>query len=68
MTRLDSEGRIVTLDPQDRGLWDRREIAEGVRVLQSALTMLTEERHPGPLPGRGRIAALHDDAAMRRFG
>ena len=35
--RLDAEGRIVTLDRQDRGLWDTREIAEGVRVLQSAL-------------------------------
>src|SRR3954454_19306626 len=30
--RFDSEGRIVTLDRQDRGLWDTREIAEGVRV------------------------------------
>src|ERR687885_225990 len=26
--RFDSEGRIVTLDRQDRGLWDTREIAE----------------------------------------
>src|SRR5436190_20013187 len=34
--RLDHEGRIVTLDRQDRSLWDTREIAEGVRVLQSA--------------------------------
>ena len=37
--RLDSEGRIVTLDRLDRGLWDTREIAEGVRVLQSALAV-----------------------------
>src|SRR5919108_137355 len=37
--RLDSKGRIVTLDRQDRGLWDTREIAEGVRVLQSALAV-----------------------------
>ena len=36
---VDPEGRIVTLDRQDRGLWDRREITEGVRVLQSALAM-----------------------------
>src|SRR5919202_352552 len=35
--RFDSQGRIVTLDRQDRGLWDARKIAEGVRVLQSAL-------------------------------
>jgi len=41
--RLDSEGRIVTLDRQDRELWDTREIAEGVRVLQSALA----SRRPG---------------------
>ena len=26
---FDAEGRIVTLDRQDRGLWDTREIAEG---------------------------------------
>jgi predicted RNA polymerase sigma factor len=28
--RLDPVGWIVTLDRQDRGLWDTREIAEGV--------------------------------------
>jgi predicted RNA polymerase sigma factor len=61
--RLDSEGRIVTLDRQDRGLWDRREIVEGVRVLQSALAMQTEERHPGRYEVEAAIAALHDDAA-----
>ena len=61
--RLDSAGRIVTLDRQDRGLWDTREIAEGVRVLQSALTMQTEERRPGRYQVEAAIAALHDDAA-----
>ncbi len=56
--RFDNQGRIVTLDLQDRALWDTREIAEGVRVLQSAA-----------LDQRGRyqieaaIAAIHDDAA-----
>src|SRR5919109_458109 len=57
--RLDSEGRIVTLDRQDRGLWDTREIAEGVRVLQSALAA----RRPGRYQIEAAIAALHDDAA-----
>jgi RNA polymerase sigma factor (sigma-70 family) len=57
--RLDSEGRIVTLDRQDRGLWDTREIAEGVRVLQSALAM----DRPGRYQVEAAIAALHDDAA-----
>src|SRR5438309_738140 len=57
--RLDSEGRIVTLDRQDRGLWDTREIAEGVRVLQSALAV----RRPGRYQIEAAISALHDDAA-----
>jgi RNA polymerase sigma factor (sigma-70 family) len=61
--RLDAEDRIVTLDRQDRTLWDTREIAEGVRVLQSALAMQTEERRPGRYQVEAAIAALHDDAA-----
>jgi RNA polymerase sigma factor (sigma-70 family) len=61
--RLDPQGRIVTLDRQDRGLWDTRQIAEGVRVLQSALAMQTEERPPGRYQIEAAIAALHDDAA-----
>ncbi|HEY6730609.1 MAG TPA: sigma-70 family RNA polymerase sigma factor [Solirubrobacterales bacterium] len=60
--RLDSDGRIVTLDQQDRGLWETREIAEGVRVLQSALAVQTEERRPGRYQVEAAIAALHDDA------
>ncbi|HEY6761487.1 MAG TPA: sigma-70 family RNA polymerase sigma factor [Baekduia sp.] len=57
--RLDADGRIVTLDRQDRGLWDTREIAEGVRVLQSALAV----QRPGRYQVEAAIAALHDDAA-----
>jgi predicted RNA polymerase sigma factor len=57
--RFDAQGRIVTLDRQDRGLWDTREIAEGVRVLQSALAL---ERR-GRYQIEAAIAALHDDAA-----
>ncbi|HWM09398.1 MAG TPA: sigma-70 family RNA polymerase sigma factor [Solirubrobacteraceae bacterium] len=57
--RFDSEGRIVTLDRQDRGLWDTREIAEGVRVLQSALA----SQRPGRYQIEAAISALHDDAA-----
>jgi RNA polymerase sigma factor (sigma-70 family) len=57
--RLDSAGRIVTLDRQDRGLWDPREIAEGVRVLQAALAV----QRPGRYQVEAAIAALHDDAA-----
>jgi RNA polymerase sigma factor (sigma-70 family) len=57
--RLDGQGRIVTLDRQDRGRWNTREIAEGVRVLQSALAL----QHPGRYQIEAAIAALHDDAA-----
>jgi RNA polymerase sigma factor (sigma-70 family) len=57
--RVDSEGRIVTLDRQDRSLWDTRAIAEGVRVLQSALAL----ERPGRYQIEAAIAALHDDAA-----
>ncbi len=61
--RLDPQGRIITLDRQDRGLWDTREIAEGVRVLQSALAAQTADRRPGRYQVEAAIAALHDDAA-----
>jgi RNA polymerase sigma factor (sigma-70 family) len=61
--RLDAEGRIVTLDQQDRGLWDKREIAEGVRVLQSALATQTGDQRPGRYQIEAAIAALHDDAS-----
>ena len=57
--RFDADGRIVTLDRQDRGLWDTREIAEGVRVLQTALAVQRRGRYQI----EAAIAALHDDAA-----
>jgi predicted RNA polymerase sigma factor len=57
--RLDSAGRLVTLDRQNRRLWDTREIAAGVRVLQSALAAA----RPGRYQIEAAIAALHDDAA-----
>lgn len=61
--RFDSEGRIITLDRQDRSLWDTREIAEGVRILQSALVTQTGERPPDRYQIEAAITALHDDAA-----
>jgi RNA polymerase sigma factor (sigma-70 family) len=57
--RFDSDGRLVTLDRQDRSLWTIREIAEGVRVLQTALAA----QRPGRYQAEAAIAALHDDAA-----
>ena len=57
--RTDATGRLVPLDEQDRTLWDRAQIAEGVVVLQGALA---EDRR-GPYQLQAAIAALHDDAA-----
>jgi predicted RNA polymerase sigma factor len=56
--RFDAADRIVPLDRQDRGRWDTRRIAEGVRVLQSALA----SERPGRYQIEAAIAALHDDA------
>jgi hypothetical protein len=55
--RFDPEGRIVTLDCQDRGLCDRREIAEGVRVLATSPNLTSsfvvwEPLQSGPLATR----------------
>ncbi len=61
--RPDAQGRIVTLDRQDRSRWDRPAIAEGVRVLQSALAASREYGRPGQYQVQAAIAALHDDAA-----
>lgn len=57
--RFDASGGLVPLDEQDRALWDRAEIAEGVVLLQGALA---EDRR-GPYQLQAAIAALHDDAA-----
>jgi RNA polymerase sigma factor (sigma-70 family) len=59
VARRDENGQIITLDQQDRGLWDAGEIEEGVRVLQSALAL----DRPGRYQIEAAIAALHDDAA-----
>jgi RNA polymerase sigma-70 factor, ECF subfamily len=38
-TRTNDQGELVTLEKQDRSRWDRREIAEGVRLLEAALPL-----------------------------
>jgi len=56
--RTDAEGRLVTLDEQDRTQWDTAEIAAAVEVLQGALA----EERPGRYQVLAAVAALHDDA------
>jgi RNA polymerase sigma factor (sigma-70 family) len=53
------DGRLVTLDRQDRTRWHTDEIAEGVAILQNALAA----DRLGPYQAQAAIAALHDDAA-----
>jgi RNA polymerase sigma factor (sigma-70 family) len=59
--RTDSSGRLVPLADQDRSLWDTAMIAEGVVVLQAALS----RDRLGEYQAQAAVAALHADA--RRF-
>jgi len=56
--RTDDRGDLVTLEDQDRGRWDRDEIADGQRVLQGAL----QAGRPGPYQLQAVIAACHAGA------
>jgi RNA polymerase sigma-70 factor, ECF subfamily len=57
--RFDAEGQAVLLEDQDRSLWDRKLIAEGLALIDKAV------RHArrGPYQIQAAIAALHARAA-----
>jgi RNA polymerase sigma-70 factor (ECF subfamily) len=57
--RLDADGAIILLDDQDRMLWNREMIAEGLALVDKAL----RHRNPGPYQVQAAIAALHARAA-----
>jgi len=57
--RIDAAGDLVTLEDQDRSLWDAAEIGEGVAILEAAL----RRRRPGPYQIQAAIAACHATAA-----
>jgi RNA polymerase sigma factor (sigma-70 family) len=57
--RADANGEIVSLDQQDRALWDRGEIEEGLAVLAAALA----RGAVGEYQLQAAIAAVHDRAA-----
>jgi RNA polymerase sigma-70 factor, ECF subfamily len=63
--RVDSEGRMVLLEDQDRSLWDRAKIAEGVELVERALRL----GPAGPYQIQAAIAALHaqDSADWRQI-
>jgi predicted RNA polymerase sigma factor len=56
--RTRADGSLVPLTEQDRGLWRRELIAEGVDVLQAALA----RDRLGEYQAQAAIAALHADA------
>jgi RNA polymerase sigma-70 factor (ECF subfamily) len=57
--RFDADGEIVLLDDQDRALWNRRMIAEGLALIDKAM----RHRAPGAYQVQAAIAALHARAA-----
>ena len=56
--RVSADGEIVLLEEQDRSLWDAAEIAEGIRLTETAL----RDGGPGPYALQAAIAALHGEA------
>jgi RNA polymerase sigma-70 factor (ECF subfamily) len=57
--RLDAEGCIVLLEDQDRSLWNRDMIAEGLVLVDKAL----RHRQPGPYQVQAALAGVHAQAA-----
>jgi RNA polymerase sigma-70 factor, ECF subfamily len=57
--RVDSAGALVTLEEQERSLWDGDQIAEGLGLVERALRM----GRIGPYQLQAAIAALHAEAA-----
>ena len=57
-TRIDGTGALVLLADQDRSLWDRGQIDEGIALARAAL----RSRPPSRYALQAAIAAVHDEA------
>jgi RNA polymerase sigma-70 factor, ECF subfamily len=57
--RFDADGQVVLLEDQDRSLWNRKMITEGLALIDKAM----RHRRPGPYQVQAAIAALHARAA-----
>jgi RNA polymerase sigma-70 factor (ECF subfamily) len=53
--RFDANGEVIPLDDQDRGLWDRRMIVEGLALIDKAI----RHRRRGQYQVQAAIAAMH---------
>jgi RNA polymerase sigma-70 factor, ECF subfamily len=56
--RAGAEGELILLEDQDRSRWNRDEIEEGVRLVETALRM----KRPGSYQIQAAIAAVHAEA------
>jgi RNA polymerase sigma factor (sigma-70 family) len=59
LARTGAEGELIPLVQQDRALWDRQQIEEGVALLSATLP----KGAVGPYQLQAAIAAVHDEAA-----
>ena len=59
LARTDAEGELIPLADQDRRLWDRQQIAEGIALLSATLP----KGAAGPYQLQAAIAAVHDEAS-----
>jgi predicted RNA polymerase sigma factor len=57
--RTGADGELIPLDKQNRGLWDRKEIEEGVTLISETLS----RGSVGAYQLQAAIAAVHDEAA-----
>ncbi len=57
--RTAPDGSLVLLADQDRGRWDRPQMAEGQAVVAACI----RRNHPGPYQLQAAIGAVHADAA-----
>jgi RNA polymerase sigma-70 factor, ECF subfamily len=53
--RFDADGAVVLLEDQDRTRWNRKQIVEGLALMDKAV----RHRRPGPYQVQAAIAALH---------
>ncbi len=56
--RIGPQGELITLEEQDRSLWDSERIAEGIGLVERALLM----RGVGPYQLQAAIAAVHAES------
>jgi RNA polymerase sigma-70 factor (ECF subfamily) len=55
LARVDAQGDLILLEDQDRSLWNRVQIDEGLDLLDQAMKL----RRPGPYQVQAAISALH---------